>query len=130
MFKKSMIALAVMAMATGIQAKTVTGNATNSFNDINDDYIVEDGYIGLSGIKINAQNIIVSNPKAGTTSDIKKHGIYAQGSVELTAAKDITITSNYLGIYLAGHESHQPNPAAQLTLNAKNGTVQVNAVSG
>lgn len=132
MFKKSMIALAVMAMATGVQAEVVNGDTGNNktFNNVAEDFTVEGGHIGMSGIDINAQNIIVSNPKPDTTSDIKEHGIYAQGPVKLTAAKDITITSNHLGIYLAGHECSDPNNPAKLTLTAKNGTITVDAKSG
>lgn len=129
MFKKSMIAMAVLAMATGVQAKTVQGDTANgdlTFNNPNDDYIVENGHIGQTGIDINANNIIVTNPKGEST--VQEHGIYAKGLVKLTAKNDITINSNYLGIYLAGHEVTQ-KPAAKLELTA-GGTLTVNTKSG
>lgn len=128
MFKKSMIAMAVLSMAAGVSATPVEGNTQDNltFDDLNKDFIVENGHIGQTGIDINANNIIVTNPKGEST--VQEHGIYAKGPVKLTAKNDITINSNYLGIYLAGHEVTQ-KPAAKLELTA-GGTLTVNTKSG
>lgn len=128
MFKKSMIAMAVLSMAAGVSATPVEGNTQDNltFDDLNKDFIVENGHIGQTGIDINANNIIVTNPKGEST--VHEHGIYAKGAVKLTAKNDITINSNYLGIYLAGHEVTQ-QPAAKLELTA-GGTLTVNTKSG
>lgn len=130
MFKKSMIAMAVLAMATGVQAKTVQGDTANgdlTFNNKAEDFVVVGGHIGKTDIDITAQNITVTNPKEETTD--KKHGIYAQGPVKLTAVKDITINSNYLGVYLAGHETTDHQKPAKLEVTA-GGTITVNTKSG
>ena len=131
MFKKSMIALAVMAMATGVQAETINGNTQKDtkFDEVAADFIVQGGYIGHSEIDINAQNITVTNPSPMGPQPVEQHGIYAVGSVKLNAAKDITIHSNYLGIYVAGQEVTDKNKPAKVDITA-GGTLTVKTESG
>lgn len=121
MFKKSMIAMAVLSMAAGAQATLVTQDNIKDY--IKDNVVnVDGGEIYQQGPdkaawELKADSITVKNINPSGNPD-NNHAVWANGKLTLETTKgDIDLESSYLGLYVSGHKAQSTQPA-ELTLKS------------
>ena len=115
MFKKSMIAMAVLSMAAGAQATLVTQENINDY--------IKDNVVNVDGGEIHqpnsskpawtltADSITVKNNKPSGEKD-GNHAVWANGKLTLETTKgDIDLESSYLGLYVSGQTAQSTQPA-------------------
>lgn len=121
MFKKTMIAMAVLSMAAGAQATYVTQEDIKDY--LKDNVVnVDAGEIYQPGAdkgawELKADSITVKNNTPSGEKD-GNHAVWANGKLTLETTKgDIVLESSNIGLYASGHTAAE-SQAAELTVKS------------
>ena len=102
MFKKSMIALAVMAMATGASAAQMTSDLDRDWA-LNEGAVdIKDAYIGPAK---NVDRVIDATSINVVNSTKNKSAVYTEGRMTIKSKGDITLESAFNPIFVGGHKT-------------------------
>ena len=112
-FQKSMIAVAVMAMAAGVHAETIT-EITEGFQYAKaEDLTLDSVQNAFNNVNINANSITINGPKAPTSTNT----VYVVGPVNLTSkVGDVVIHAEANNaIYTPSQADYPPNAGVKIT---------------